>query len=156
MPSATSEWIPVHYFTWYYESLIRVDVSGNKSLVLLNQYQLWDSPVWGYQRLFLVFKPETEICSGPVGVSLLSPISTPNFSNTRSNISSFSTHNTLLSLHSNYSNASLLIIALSNLWVVEIIDSLSVFAPVSLVLWPDLMWLVTPHPILQAPIPTSG
>ena len=94
-----------------------------------------------------------KILSGPVSVSLMSPMPTTNFSNTISNISSSSPHHALLYLHYNSLNASRLILALFKFWVVEIFDSFFVFTPVSLERWPGLMRFMTPHPLSQAPTP---
>ena len=49
------------FFTQYDESLVCVDISENKSLVLFNQSQLWGSLVWGYQRILPVFNIAQEI-----------------------------------------------------------------------------------------------
>ena len=82
-------------------------------------------------------------------------MSTTNLSNTRSNISSSSPDNKFLYLNYNYYNASCLIIALSNLGMVEIIDSFYVLTKVSLERWPYFMRFVTPYPLSQAPILTT-
>ena len=94
-----------------------------------------------------------KILSGPVGVSFMEPMSTPKFSNPGSNLSSSSPHNSFFPLYSISSNAYRLILSLFNLWVVEIIDSLSVFTPLILACWTYLMHFVTSHTHSQAPIP---